>query len=109
MATGISPWSELRAKVYDRPGAAERIEQGKRRLPAEIQLAELRRVRHKTQVELAELLNIKQSSVSDFERRGDVSLSKLRKYVEALGGRLQILATFEDTENETITIPLGIT
>ena len=45
-----------------------------------------------TQEALADSLNIKQAAVSKMERRSDMYVSTLRKMVEAMGGRLQIIA-----------------
>ena len=59
-------------------------------------LAELRRVRERTQVELAEALGIAQPSVSRLEHTEDLQLSTLRGYIEALGGRVEITAIFGD-------------
>ena len=59
-------------------------------------LAELRRVRERTQVELAEALGIAQPSVSRVEHTEDLQLSTLRGYIEALGGRVEITAVFGD-------------
>ncbi len=59
-------------------------------------LAQLRRSRHVTQVQLAETLAISQGNVSRLEARSDVYLSTLRSYVEALGGHLEIAAVFDD-------------
>jgi non-homologous end joining protein Ku len=49
-----------------------------------------------TQVQLAERLGKSQGNISELERRDDVYLSSLREYVEALGGRLEIAAVFEE-------------
>lgn len=49
-----------------------------------------------TQAELAERLGKSQGNISELERRDDVYLSSLREYVEALGGRLEIAAIFEE-------------
>ena len=48
----------------------------------------------KTQAEIAEALGSSQSRVSDLERQGDHRLSTLRRYVEALGGELSLVARF---------------
>jgi DNA-binding XRE family transcriptional regulator len=53
-------------------------------------LAELRRHAGKTQGEVAEVLGISQSDVSKLERRDDVRISTLRRYVAALGAHLEI-------------------
>ena len=59
----------------------------------------LRRLREKcglTQQALAELLGIRQASVSGFERRSDVQVSTLERVLDALGGKLEIFAVFPD-------------
>lgn len=56
-----------------------------------IHLAELREKVKKTQVEMAQALGIKQPTVAGMEKLGhDVKLSTLRRYVDAIGGKLNI-------------------
>jgi transcriptional regulator with XRE-family HTH domain len=62
----------------------------------EMDLRELRERLGKTQQEIAALLERSQSQVSETERRQDVRLSTLRSYVEALGGELEVIASFGD-------------
>jgi hypothetical protein len=62
----------------------------------ELDLRELRELLGKTQEELAMLLKRSQGQVSETERRKDVRLSTLRAYVEALGGKLELIAEFGD-------------
>ena len=57
---------------------------------------QLRVALRRTQVEVANALGINQDSVSRLEQRADILLSTLRKYVEALGGNLSIIAEFPD-------------
>ena len=65
----------------------------------EMSLQELRqKVSGKTQVELAELLDVTQGAISQLEGRHDVLLSKLAKYVRALGGDLELVARFPDSD-----------
>lgn len=60
------------------------------------ELAELRKSRGRTQVELAAALGVEQPTVSRTERRSsDPHLSTLRQYVEALGGHLEIAAVID--------------
>jgi len=59
-------------------------------------LAELRRIRDVTRTELADALSVRQSSVSGIEHGDDPHLSTLRGYVEALGGRIEVMAVFGD-------------
>jgi DNA-binding XRE family transcriptional regulator len=65
-------------------------------LAEEMTLRELRRARQLTQVRLAKTLGITQDSVSRLEQRTDLLLSTLRKSVEAMGGRLSLVAEFPD-------------
>src|ERR1700724_3797351 len=70
-----------------------------RRVRNEIQrmaLDELRSAKRLTQADLAEMLDVPQSSISRIEQRADMYLSTLRNYVHAMGGVLQIQAVFPD-------------
>lgn len=58
-------------------------------------LQELRRSRRVTQVELADRIGVDQRQVSRLEGGGDLLLSSLVRYVEALGGRLELHAVIE--------------
>lgn len=62
----------------------------------EMTLRELRQARKLTQVRMAKKLGITQDSVSRLEKRSDLLLSTLRKTVEAMGGRLSLVADFPD-------------
>lgn len=76
---------------------------GRRALAHALVLAELRQQRGVTQVELAERLGRRQGTISELERRDDVFVSSLREYIEALGGRLEIAAVFDEDR-----VPLAI-
>lgn len=62
----------------------------------EMSRQQLRQIRNRTQVEIAQALGITQDGVSRLEQRADILLSTLRKYVQAMGGNLSILAEFPD-------------
>ncbi|MFP3534560.1 helix-turn-helix transcriptional regulator, partial [Burkholderia sp. SIMBA_042] len=64
----------------------------------EMQLQELRKARHVTQVEVARAMNVEQASISKLERREDMYVSTLREYVRALGGELRLVASFPDAD-----------
>ena len=66
-------------------------------------LQKLRRAQGMTQAAMAEALGIGQDGVSRLEQRSDMRLSTLRGYVEALGGRLSIVAEFPGQP----AVPLG--
>jgi DNA-binding XRE family transcriptional regulator len=53
-------------------------------------LAEVRSALVKTQDEVARVLNVKQNAAAQLEKRSDLLLSTLRKYVEAMGGELAV-------------------
>jgi len=56
-----------------------------------IHLSELRELVKKTQVDVAQILDIKQPTVAGMEKPGrDLKLSSLKRYVEAIGGRLRL-------------------
>lgn len=54
-------------------------------------LRELRQITGKAQADIATALNIKQPSVSKIEKQADMYLSTLRSYVEAVGGKLELM------------------
>ena len=62
-------------------------------------LQELRHAHNKlTQKRMAEVLGIGQDSVSRLEQRSDLLISTLRGYVEAMGGRLSLIAEFPNQD-----------
>jgi transcriptional regulator with XRE-family HTH domain len=75
-----------------------RVDERVRETIAAMPLDELRRARQMTQARLAESLGVNQGEVSKIEHRTDLYLSTLTKYVEALGGTLEIRAVFRDRE-----------
>ena len=62
----------------------------------QLSLAELRRARAMTQEQLAADLHVGQASIAKLERRTDMYLSTLRRFVEAMGGELDIVVRFPD-------------
>jgi len=81
----------------DRP-RRRRIDSAKKELLAEMPLHELRRARALTQQELAQMLKVNQPAISKIEQRTDVYISSLRSYIEAVGGKLKIVADFPEGE-----------
>ena len=80
-----------------RPAQRKKVEARAAELIAEeMTLRELRHARKLTQVRLAKALGITQDSVSRLEKRSDILLSTLRKNVQALGGKLSLVAEFPD-------------
>ncbi len=64
----------------------------------DVLLYEIRETLNVTQEELALKLETKQANVSRTERRKDMKLSTLKRYIEALGGELDIIARFRTIE-----------
>lgn len=62
----------------------------------EMPLAELRQARKFTQQQIAQSLQIKQASISKMENQTDMYISTLRKYIETMGGELEIVAKFPE-------------
>lgn len=62
----------------------------------EMRLHELRRALRLSQQTLARRLKTDQAQISRLEQRTDLFVSTLRRYVEALGGQLEIVATFPE-------------
>ena len=58
----------------------------------EMVLADLRKHRGMSQKAMADALGIKQPSLSKIEKQGDMQISTLRKFVEALDGELVVKA-----------------
>jgi Helix-turn-helix len=65
-----------------------------------LSLRALRRELTLRQAAVAERMGMAQSDVSKLERRSDARLSTLRRWVEALGGSLRLVASFPDGERE---------
>lgn len=86
------PFSDL-TKGFS-PKRKAQIEVLKQEMLVELDLATLRKALSLTQAAVAEALNVQQAEVSRIEKRTDVLLSTMRKYIEAVGGRLEIHAVF---------------
>jgi transcriptional regulator with XRE-family HTH domain len=86
-------WSEIKDKMS--PERQARVDAAVRRELIAMELRELRHEAGKTQAEVAEIAEMTQAELSKFERRDDHRLSTLRRYVNALGGRLEVVAIFD--------------
>jgi transcriptional regulator with XRE-family HTH domain len=89
------PFSEL-TKNFS-PKRKAKIEKETQLLRMEYDLlAELRKEQELTQKELADILEIRQSAISKLESQDDIMVKTLERYIEALGGELEIRARFPD-------------
>ncbi|PWR21686.1 helix-turn-helix domain-containing protein [Zavarzinia compransoris] len=62
----------------------------------EMTLRDLRRALAVTQEQMAETMKVRQANISQIERRADLLISTLRQAVAAMGGSLDLVATFPD-------------
>jgi hypothetical protein len=77
----------------DRRAIAERTAE---LIAEEATLRQVRGARERSQAAVAQELHINQAAVSKLERRTDMYLSTLRGYIEAMGGKLEIIARFPE-------------
>ena len=87
-------WAEIKAQLE--PGTRNRVEAEANRLSDELHLAQLRKARGLTQEAVAELLDVSQAEVSKMERRSELYIGTLRKFIEAMNGELVLAARFAD-------------
>ncbi|MBS1109985.1 MAG: transcriptional regulator, family, partial [Anaeromyxobacteraceae bacterium] len=69
-----------------------------RRETLRMELAELRKLAGKTQAQVARKAKMHQGEISRAERRQDHLISTVRRYVEALGGEVEIVARLKGRE-----------
>lgn len=67
-----------------------------RELLGELLLGEIRALAGKSQSEVAEIIGIKQPSLSKLEKQSDMRISTLSRIVSALGGTLEVAARFPE-------------
>jgi predicted XRE-type DNA-binding protein len=94
-------WEELTREFGFTDAERAQVSAGAQRMIAEaraFRLAEVRRRQHATQVEVAKAMGVTQARVSRIEK-GQLERSEvdtLAAYVQALGGKLKIIADFGD-------------
>lgn len=107
--TGHRPWKEIRGAADRDPARRRRVEAARReaeneQIAYEQSLAELRRARAFTQAQLAEALDVPQSQISRIEHQAELYISTLARYLEAMGGHLELVGVFGD---ERVSLALG--
>jgi DNA-binding XRE family transcriptional regulator len=93
-----------RAAYLERIGGEEEAERRRKELMARqsgYRLAEERKRRGLTQAQLAKVMGVTPGRVSQIERGEVATIDAVARYVEALGGRLDLIASFGD---HTLTI-----
>jgi len=99
----MNEFDELRDTIAARPGAEERIEAEVERMTQVLELYKLRA--GIPQSELAERMGVSQRRVSAIEHAGpEIRIDTLRRYVESLGGVLEITAVIDGAR---ISLPIS--
>lgn len=82
---------------YD-PSRVDAVRQQMRAVERAYRLAELREQSHLNQTELGERIGVGQRTVSKIEHGGieHSKLETIRKYIEGLGGEMELIARFGD-------------
>ncbi|GAA0391703.1 putative antitoxin HigA3 [Acrocarpospora corrugata] len=97
--TNFPKWSDVRPGIVADAGGEQAVAEARKRNQAYIdghRLAERRTAQDLTQAEVADRMCVTKSRVSQIER-GEVSaVEAIARYVQALGGHLQISAVFGD-------------
>lgn len=95
----FSKWQDVRGEIVAGLGGEEAVSEARQRNQAYIdghRLAERRKALGLTQAEVAERMGLTKSRVAQIER-GEVStIEAAARYVEAIGGQIQISAIFGD-------------
>ncbi len=89
-------FADIKRHVDTDPGYQAEADEMTRAMEDALTLGRIRESRGMTQTTVAGALGVTQANVSRIEHQDDLYLSTLREYVEALGGRLQIAAIFDD-------------
>ena len=91
-------FAQLRAGMT--PERRDRAQRRAAAILSAMPLQELRRARQLSQETLAKAMDTTQGEISKLEHRADAYISTLRNYVEALNGRLRIVAEFPEGSYE---------
>ena len=99
--TEFPRWQDVRNGIVAGAGGEEAIAEARNRNQAYIdghRLAERRKAEGLTQAQAAERMGVTKSRVSQIER-GEVStIEAVARYVQAIGGQIQISAIFGDDQ-----------
>jgi transcriptional regulator with XRE-family HTH domain len=93
---GHRPFRELVEPILRDPERRRRAEAYRAEVRRLAALGDVRRARSFTQEQLAQEMGKPQTHISRLERQADLYVSTLRRYVEAMGGHLEVRAVFPD-------------
>ena len=92
--SGRNRFGDLRDKLS--PEREKAVEAKVMALREEMSLAELRQARQLTQESLSDTLHVGQAAVPKLEKRTDMYVGNLRRFVAAMGGELEVMARFPE-------------
>lgn len=106
---GHRSWKAIRGAADEDQERRRRVKAGRREVEDEQRayaqsLAQLRRARAFTQAQLADTLGVPQSQISRIERQAELYVSTLARYLEAMGGQLELVGVFDD---QRVPLSLG--
>src|SRR5690349_18973968 len=87
-------WDDRTAKMSSE--RRERIRRGVEEDLLEMDLRAIREMAGKTQGEVADATDMRQGNISKLEKNGSRRLDIIARYVEALGGEVEVRANFGD-------------
>lgn len=93
-------WTDLRQQMS--PDAQREVQERVARAAGH--LDEIRRARGMTQVTLASAMGVSQAQITKVEHQADLYVSTLRRFVEAMGGELELVARFPDGESVGVNL-----
>ena len=102
-------WEDLERELHAAGVPPSEIEAGARRLLAQArghQLAQARKQLGLAQKDIAETMGVSIARISQIEHGDVTSFEVIARYVEALGGRLDLVADFGD---RTVRLPVSDT
>lgn len=92
-------WSDVRAQHVERAGGEQALTETRRMLDVYVHawhLAQRRKNAGLTQADIAERMGVTKMRVSQIENSDVTSVEVLARYIEAIGGHLELVATFDD-------------
>ena len=98
----VQPWAAVKRSSKD-PARTARVKDRVESALLEMSLADLRKEVELTQAELAARVEISQAELSRAEARGDHKVSTIRRYLEALGFDLELVAVGTDGRRVKLT------
>lgn len=100
----MSDLNQILKKIESRPGAEERISANVARMNKVLELEKLRKRKQLTQTTLGRYLGLSQRRVSAIENSGiEIQLDTLNRYVESLGGTLEVTAVIDGDRIQLLT------